>query len=169
MKPSGRELVDASVVVVASVDCGAVKVSKCIDNNPIVGKAAIGRTLAGGNNSLVQFARGNGSQLKNRATAQTTFTRRSIQVASVVKNKIADGAIAVRSFLEAVNYFFRPFTDRLWGELVNSPDTISSAVVSRSINIARIIKKQCTVRKTGIRLTPERIKYFEIPVSGSTW
>ena len=49
---SRHEFVDAPVVVVASMYRGAVKVSKCIHNHPIVRKGAIRRTLEGMNYSL---------------------------------------------------------------------------------------------------------------------
>ena len=49
---SRREFVDAPVVVVASMNRGAVKVSTCIHKHPIVGRGAIRRTLEGMNYSL---------------------------------------------------------------------------------------------------------------------
>ena len=129
---------------------GAVKVSKCVDNHPIVGEAAIGRTLERMNNSFRPLARANGTQLKNRATAQTAFTGRSIKIASYVKNKITNGTIAVRSLLEAVNYFLGPFADRLWGELIDSANSVSSTIVSRPVDIAWTDQK-VTLRRENYR------------------
>ena len=133
---SGRELVDGSVVVFAPVHRGAVKVSKCVDHHPIVGETAIGRALERMNNSFRPLARANGTQLKNRATAQTAFTGRSIKIASYVKNKITNGTVAVRSLLEAVKYLLGPFADRLWGELVNRANSVIPTIVSRPVDIA---------------------------------
>ena len=115
---------------------GAVKVSKCVDHHPSVGEAAIGRTLERMNNSFRPLTRANGTQLKNRATAQAAFTGGSIKIASYVKNKITNGAIAVRSLLEAVKYLLGPFADRLWGELIDSANSVSSTIVSRPVDIA---------------------------------
>src|SRR5216110_2132754 len=131
---SRRELVDGSIVIFASVDRGTVKVSKYIDNHPIVGKAAIRRTLEGVNNSLSPVA-ANRTQLENSATAQATFTCGPIEVAGLVKNKVTERTIAVWSLLEAVNQVLRPFSYRLWRQFVNGANSISSTIISRAVNV----------------------------------
>jgi len=47
-----RELVHGPVIVVATVNRGAVEVSKPIDDHPVVSKRAVWRTLEGMNNTL---------------------------------------------------------------------------------------------------------------------
>ena len=74
---------------------GAVKVSERIDNHPVIGKRAIWAPLEPMNYSLHPVTAANGAQLKDGAQAQTPLTRSPIEIASRVKNKIADGAIAV--------------------------------------------------------------------------
>ena len=60
-RDSGRELVDGSVVVIAPMNGGAVKVSEPIDNHPVIGKRAIWRTLEEMNYSLGPLAAANGT------------------------------------------------------------------------------------------------------------
>ena len=48
----GRELVDRSVVVLAPMNGGAVKISKLIDDHAVIGKRAIWRALERMNYSL---------------------------------------------------------------------------------------------------------------------
>ena|SRR5215470_6786403 len=91
---SRRELIDASVVILTSVDRGSIKVAK-IGNHSVIGKSAIRRTFEGMNNSLGPFAAGNRTQLKNGTAAQAAFTRGSIKIATCIKNKITNRTIAV--------------------------------------------------------------------------
>jgi len=56
---SGREFVDRSVVVIASMNGGAVKVSELIDDDAVIGKASIWRALEGMNHSLGPLTAGN--------------------------------------------------------------------------------------------------------------
>src|SRR6267154_5939103 len=49
---SRRELVDATVVVIAAVNCGPVEVSKRINDHPVIPKTAIGRTMESVNYSF---------------------------------------------------------------------------------------------------------------------
>src|SRR5438876_10127959 len=152
---SGRELVDGSVVVNASMHGGAVKVSERIDNHPVIGKRAIWGPLEHMNYSLHPVTAANGAQLKDGAQAQTTLTRSPIEIAGRVKNKIADGAIAVGSALEAIEYFLPPFAVSPRSQLVRSADIISPAVISGSIDITRSIEEQRAIGKTPVRLASE--------------
>ena len=58
---SGRELVDGSVVVIAPMNGGAIKVSEPIDDHPVIGKRAIWRALEGMNYSLGPLTAGKGA------------------------------------------------------------------------------------------------------------
>ncbi len=58
---SRREFVDRSVVVIAAMNCGTVKVSKPINNHAIIRKRAIWRALEGMNDSLGPLTAANGT------------------------------------------------------------------------------------------------------------
>ena len=58
---SGSELVDGSVVVIAPMNGGAVKVSEPIDDHPVIGKRAIWRALEEMNYSLGPQAAADGT------------------------------------------------------------------------------------------------------------
>ena len=66
---SRRELVDATVVVIAAVNRGTIEVSKRIDNHAVIGKTAIGRTLESVNYSFGPLTATGGTYFKDCATA----------------------------------------------------------------------------------------------------
>src|SRR5438094_4791777 len=90
-----------------------------------------------------------------------------MEIANAVRNKIADRAIAVGSFLEAIEYALVPFANRSRRQLVNSADAISSAVISGSVDITRTIEEQRAVGKTPVWLAPEGINRPEMPLSNA--
>src|SRR5262249_14854301 len=90
---------------------------------------------------------------------------RPVEIAGRIINEIANGTVAVASLLKTVNCSLVPFSNRPQKQLINSTDTVRTAVVSGPIEFTRRSAEQCAVRKTPIRLTMKRIKRPEIPFS----
>jgi hypothetical protein len=78
---------DSSVLTISENFVLFLSRNRGIDHHSIVGEAAIGRTLERMNNSFRPLALANGTQLKNRATAQAALTSRSIKISSYVKKQ----------------------------------------------------------------------------------
>src|SRR6266496_4599068 len=74
---SRRELVHAAVVVLASVNRGAVKVSKTIDDHSVIGKGTIWRPLERMNYSLNPLTAANRTQLKDDDKKGGAFSNRA--------------------------------------------------------------------------------------------
>src|SRR6266536_1473546 len=159
-----RELIDRALVVTPPVHRCTVEVPRSVTHHPVIGEGSVRRTFETMGDALGPLPGGARSYLEDRATPQAAFTRRSIEIASRVKNQVADGIGSVCSAFEAVKDSFFPFARGPGSQLVNGAKVVCPVVVGGAIEIARRVESQTTVGGTRVRLTLKRIDGLEIPL-----